>query len=119
MIMKNIIQLVPNPRTGEPRKVAPVFFTRAELDAIFNVYARKVSAGEWRDYSFQSSPQSIAFAVYKRSGDVPIFRIEKRPKARRNGPYILSEPGKVVRFGRELKHILAYFQTTKTLKLSH
>lgn len=114
--MGKVIHLV-SPTDGGNSTPVPLFFTRAELDAILNVYARMVSIGEWKDYSFETGPHSVAFAIYKRHRDVPVFRIEKRPKAKKNGPYILSEPSGIVRYGRELQHVLDYFKAKKFLKL--
>ena len=57
----------------------PVFFDRRELDPILRVYGRMVAQGEWRDYSVVGHKDFAEFAVFRRSGDAPAYRIEKRP----------------------------------------
>ena len=58
----------------------PVTFHRRELDAILWVYGRMVGEGEWRDYAIDHMKDKAVFSVFKRSGEIPLFRIEKNPK---------------------------------------
>ena len=44
--MKNKLKLVVNNRFNKKEK----FFIKKELQSILNLYARKVSAGDWKDY---------------------------------------------------------------------
>jgi hypothetical protein len=103
-------------RGGEPMvSVAPaqstfnlVTFSRRELDRILGLYGRKVAAGEWRDYAIDFLKDRAVFSVFRRSSEVPIYRIEKNPKlARRQGAYsIVSATGLIVRRGHELDRVL-------------
>ena len=80
---------------GEPHGAAApaaprqrVTFDRAELDRIFNLYGRKVAAGEWRDYAIDFLKDRAVFSVFRRASEMPIYRIEKNPRlARRQGAY--------------------------------
>jgi uncharacterized protein DUF2794 len=85
-----------------------VTFDRRELDRIFNLYGRKVAAGEWRDYAIDFLRDRAVFSVFRRSAEVPIYRIEKSPKlARRQGAYsVISATGLIVRRGHELDRVL-------------
>ena len=85
-----------------------VTFERRELDRIFNLYGRKVAAGEWRDYAIDFLKDRAVFSVFRRSSEVPIYRIEKHPKlARRQGAYsVISATGLIVRRGHELDRVL-------------
>ncbi|MFK9284290.1 DUF2794 domain-containing protein, partial [Escherichia coli] len=56
-----------------------VFFERRELDQILRVYGRMVAQAEWRDYAMVGGKEAAEFAVFRRSGDAPAYRIEKRP----------------------------------------
>jgi len=85
-----------------------VTFSRRELDRILGLYGRKVAAGEWRDYAIDFLKDRAVFSVFRRSAEVPIYRIEKNPKlARRQGAYsVISATGLIVRRGPELDRVL-------------
>jgi Protein of unknown function (DUF2794) len=91
--------------------VAPgnqVTFDRRELDRILSLYGRMVAAGEWRDYAIDFLKDRAVFSVFRRSSEVPIYRIEKNPRlARRQGAYsVVSATGLIVRRGHELERVL-------------
>jgi uncharacterized protein DUF2794 len=97
--------------SGSSSPVAPlnqVTFERRELTRILGLYGRKVAAGEWRDYAIDFLKDRAVFSVFRRSSEVPIYRIEKSPKlARRQGAYsIISATGLIVRRGHELDRVL-------------
>jgi hypothetical protein len=85
-----------------------VTFSRRELDRILGLYGRKVAAGEWRDYAIDFLRDKAVFSIFRRSSEVPIYRIEKNPRlARRQGVYsIISATGLIVRRGHELERVL-------------
>jgi len=96
---------------GESHHFAPanrVTFDRRELNRIFGLYGRKVAAGEWRDYAIDFLKDRAVFSVFRRAAEVPVYRIEKRPKlARRQGAYsVISATGLIVRRGHELDPVL-------------
>jgi hypothetical protein len=91
--------------------VAPashVTFERRELRRILGLYGRKVAAGEWRDYAIDFLKDRAVFSVFRRSSEVPIYRIEKNPRlARRQGIYsIVSATGLILKRGHELDRVL-------------
>ena len=89
----------------------PVFFDRKELDLILRVYGRMVAAGEWRDYAMAGHREVAEFAVFRRSGDAPLYRIEKRPALRlKQGQWaVIGEGGHVLKRGRDLPQVLRVF----------
>ena len=93
----------------------PVFFDRRELDLILRVYGRMVAAAEWRDYAMVGHRDVAEFAVFRRSGDAPLYRIEKRPALRlKQGQWaVIGEGGVVLRRGRELAQVLRVFDSRK------
>ena len=96
---------------GPSAPAAPVHqvtFDRRELDRILSLYGRMVAAGEWRDYAIDFLKDRAVFSVFRRSSEVPIYRIEKNPKlARRQGAYsVVSATGLIVRRGHELERVL-------------
>ena len=88
--------------------VNQVTFDRRELNRILGLYGRMVAAGEWRDYAIDFLKDKAVFSVFRRSSEVPIYRIEKNPKlARRQGAYsVVSATGLIVRRGHELDRVL-------------
>ena len=97
----------------DPPLAGPVFFDRRELDLILRVYGRMVAAGEWRDYSVGGQKDLAEFAVFRRSGDAPAYRIEKRPALRlRQGQWaVIGEGGHVLKRGRDLGQVLRVFDS--------
>jgi hypothetical protein len=85
-----------------------VTFSRRELNRILDLYGRKVAAGEWRDYAIDFLKDRAVFSVFRRTSEVPLYRIEKNPKlARRQGVYsVISATGLIVRRGHELDRVL-------------
>ncbi len=102
-------------RGGETSGAAPptaptahVTFERRELDRILDLYGRKVAAGEWRDYAIDFHKDKAVFSVFRRSSEMPIYRIEKNPKlGRRQGAYaVVSVTGLILKRGHELDRVL-------------
>jgi hypothetical protein len=92
------------PAAPDPR----VTFSRRELDRILSLYGRKVAAGEWRDYAIDFLRDRAVFSVFRRSSEVPLYRIEKNPRlSRRQGAYSVVAPGGfILRRGHELDRVL-------------
>ena len=101
--------------TDAQPQAGPVFFDRRELDQILRVYGRMVASGEWRDYAVVGHRDVAEFAVFRRSGDAPAYRIEKRPALRqRQGQWaVIGEGGVVLRRGRELPQVLRVFDSRR------
>jgi hypothetical protein len=63
--------------------------------------------GEWRDYAIDSLEDRVIFSVFRRSSENPLYQIEKRPGARRNGPYFVrASNGAVLSQGENLERVL-------------
>ncbi|MDQ8028498.1 MAG: DUF2794 domain-containing protein [Brevundimonas sp.] len=99
---------------AEPQ-AGPVFFDRRELDQILRVYGRMVASGEWRDYAMIGHRDVAEFAVFRRSGDAPVYRIEKRPSLRlKQGQWaVIGEGGMVLKRGRDLPQVLRVFDSRR------
>ena len=74
--MKSIKLVINNNLKIEKEK----FFIKGELQCILNLYAKMVSNGSWKDYSFSSGTKEISFDVYQRASEKPVFRILKNLK---------------------------------------
>jgi hypothetical protein len=87
---------------------ARVTFNRLELNRILNLYGRMVAAGEWRDYAIDFLKDRAVFSIFRRSSEMPLYRIEKDPRlARKQGAYsVVSASGHILRRGHELDRVL-------------
>ena len=74
----NKIKLVVN--NGFKKREKEKFFIKKELQCILNLYAKMVSNGSWKDYSFSSCTKEISFDVYQRTSDKPVIKITKNLK---------------------------------------
>ena len=102
------------PHEAQPQS-GTVFVERRELDLILRVYGRMVAQGEWRDYAMVGHKDFAEFAVFRRSGDAPFYRIEKRPALQvRQGQWaIIGEGGQILKRGRDLAQALRVFDGRK------
>ena len=101
----NLIALAarqPAPHSG------PVSFNRQELNQILNVYGRKVADGEWRDYAIDHGRDQAVFSIFRRTSEVPLYRIVKQPRlARRQGVWsLVTATGLILRRGHDLANVL-------------
>jgi hypothetical protein len=96
------------PASPSPPPTAQVSFDRHELREIFDLYGRKVAAGEWRDYAMDFLKDRAVFSVFRRTAEFPLYRIEKNPKlGRRQGAYAVIAPqGLILKRGHDLAQVL-------------
>ena len=95
-----------------------VRFDSGELKRILDLYGAMVMAGEWRDYAIDFRSDVAAFSVFRRSCEMPLYTIEKRPRHRdRQGQYaIIATGGRVLQRGHDLAAVLRVLQI-KLLKI--
>jgi hypothetical protein len=89
----------------------PTYFDRRELDRILTTYGRMVTAGEWRDYALDFLPDAAVFSIFRRASEVPLYRVEKRPRMKnRQGQYsVIAHGGLVLKRGHDLVQVLKVF----------
>ena len=94
---------------------ALVFFERPELDRLLRLYGRMVARGDWRDYAIDGGRDCATFSVFRRSGENPLYRVEKRPAlARRQGAFsVIDQGGLILRRSHELEGVLQVFEARK------
>lgn len=97
----------PQTRAPEPRDIR-VRFDRIELNRILATYGRMVMAGEWRDYAMDFREDVAVFSVYRRTSEMPLYSIEKRPKLKdRQGQYaVVAAGGQILKRGHDLSTVL-------------
>lgn len=106
---ETVVSLFP----GKPsRTPEAIYFDRGELTKILDIYGRMVVAGEWRDYAIDSMRDAAIFSVFRRSSEMPLYRIVKTPKlARRQGMYtIYGLGGHILKRGHDLAAALRVFE---------
>ena len=93
--MKSKLKLVVNNRFNKREN----FFIKKELQIILNLYARKVSSGDWKDYGLSINKKEITFDIYQRASEKPIYRISKNlsPKNKSERFYILDTNGNLIK----------------------
>ena len=98
---------------------AQVTFERSELTLILALYGRNVAAGEWRDYAIDFTRERAVFSVFRRSTEVPLYRIEKDPKwAKQQGAYcVTNAAGLILKRGHELHRVLQILEPRPKLKV--
>src|SRR5829696_4385449 len=96
--------VVPFPASA-PNQVS---FNRQELRRILDLYGRMVAEGEWRDYAIDFTRDKAIFSIFRRTSEMPLYRIEKDPKlARKQGAYSVVTPtGLILKRGHELDRVL-------------
>ena len=102
--MKNIKLIINNDIKKDKEK----FFIRKELQCILNLYAKMVSNGSWKDYSFSSGLKEVSFDVYQRSSDRPVLRILKnlRPSYYNEKYLIKDKNGNILKKSENLNQLI-------------
>ena len=103
--MKKIKLIINNDlKNGEKDK----FFIKKELQYILNLYARMVSNGSWKDYSFSTGSKEVSFDVYQRASEKPVLRITKNLKPNYfNEKYLIKDKdGKVIKKSENLNLLI-------------
>ena len=85
-----------------------VSFDRHELGAILGLYGRMVARGEWRDYAIDFLRDTAVFSIFRRSCEMPLYRVIKTPElARKQGAYsVVTATGLVLKRGPDLARVL-------------
>jgi hypothetical protein len=101
-------QLVTPAFAPAERPPEQVCFDRREFGVIFSLYGRMVAAGEWRDYAISTLRDMAVFSIFRRTAEMPLYRVEKRPALRaKQGMYgIVAMDGRILRRGHDLAQVL-------------
>ena len=90
------------------KKDSDRFFIKTELQCILNLYAKMVSNGSWKDYSFSSGSKEVSFDVYLRTSEKPVIRITKNlnPSYFNEKYFIKDKDGKVIKKSESLNQLI-------------
>ncbi len=102
--MRNIKLVINNDLKRDREK----FFIKEELKCILNLYAKMVSNGSWKDYSFSSGSKEISFDVYQRASEKPVLRILKNLKPNYfNEKFVIKDKhGKILKKSEDLGKLI-------------
>ena len=100
------IKLIVNNDTK--KKEREKFFVKKELQCILNLYAKMVSNGSWKDYSFSTGIREVSFDVYQRASEKPVLKITKNLKPSYfNEKYLIKDKdGKVIKKSENLSLLI-------------
>ena len=89
-------------------KKRDIFFNRAELKLILNLYAKMVSGGEWKDYGLSISKREVSFNVYRRTSEFPVYKITKKLKPKNeNEKYLIKDAqNKIINNSEDLQNLI-------------
>ena len=84
------------------------FFIKKELQCILNLYAKMVSNGSWKDYSFSTGTKEVSFDAYQRASEKPVIRITKnlKPGYFNEKYFIKDKDGKVIKKSESLNNLI-------------
>jgi hypothetical protein len=71
-----------------------------------------VASGEWRDYAIDFLDDRAVFSIFRHTGEVPLYQVEKNPKLRnRQGQYaVVGAAGQILKRGHELRQVLSVLE---------
>ena len=98
-----------SPALVAPAIILQVTFDRSELNHILGVYGRMVAAGEWRDYALDFLEDVAVFSIFRHAAEMPLFRVEKRPRAKQGQYSVIAAGGMILKRGHELSQVLKIF----------
>ena len=104
--------IVNNSYSNEKQKY---FFERDELKTILDLYAKMVSNGSWKDYSFSSGIKEVSFNVYQRASEKPVIRISKnlKPKYLNERYFIKDRDGTILKKSENLNQLISKMSWNK------
>ncbi len=85
-----------------------VRFEKKEINQIMDVYSKKISIGEWKDYSISFKTNYATFAIHKSFKVGPYFEIKKNKF--NNCFFTLSFQNNVVIKSHKLKNLIIYLK---------
>ena len=91
-----------------------VRFKKEEINLIMEVYSRKISTGEWKDYSISFQKNYAIFSIHKSLKYIPYYQIKKNLLKRK--AYTLLHNNSIVLYSNTLNVIVDHLKKP-TLKL--
>ena len=85
-----------------------VRFKKEEINLIMEVYSRKISTGEWKDYSISFQKYYAIFSIHKSFKYIPYYQIKKNLLKRK--AYTLLHNNSIVLYSNTLNVIVNHLK---------
>ena len=85
-----------------------VRFKKEEINLIMEVYSRKISTGEWKDYSISFQKNYAIFSIHKSFKYIPYYQIKKNLLKRK--AYTLLHNNSIVLYSNTLSVIVNHLK---------
>ena len=85
-----------------------VRFKKKEINLIMEVYSRKISTGEWKDYSISFQKNYAIFSIHKSFKYIPYYQIKKNLLKRK--AYTLLHNNSIVLYSNTLYVIVNHLK---------
>ncbi|MAZ46899.1 MAG: hypothetical protein CMM98_04910 [Rickettsiales bacterium] len=85
-----------------------VRFKKEEINLIMEVYSRKISTGEWKDYSISFQKNYAVFSIHKSLKFVPFYQIKK--KLLKKKAYSLIHNNSIILYSNTLNVIVNHLR---------
>ena len=85
-----------------------VRFKKKEINLIMEVYSRKISTGEWKDYSISFQKNYAIFSIHKSFKYIPYYQIKKNLLKRK--AYTLLHNNSIVLHSNTLNVIINHLK---------
>ena len=82
-------------------------FKKEEINQIMELYSKKNSIGEWKDYSITFKSDSSVFSIHKSFKLAPTFQIKKNLNKKN---YTLTSYKGIVRISNSLTNLISYLK---------
>jgi hypothetical protein len=106
-------------RAAHETRAQQIMWTRQELSEIMRAYGRAVTDGLWRDYGISTTQDRAIFAVFRKSQEAPLYRLEKIPSLRqKQGQYqLIAFSGQILKRGHDLAAVLKGLESRKLKRI--
>ena len=85
----------------------PAIFEKGEIYKIMELYSKKISIGEWKDYSISFNNEYAIFSIYRSLKYGSSFQIKK---VRRRKVYILTFQNKTITVSNSLNKVINFLK---------
>ena len=85
-----------------------VRFKKEEINMIMEVYSKKISTGEWKDYSISFQKNYAIFSIHKSFKFVPYYQIKKN--LLKNKAFTLLQNNSIILYSNTLNVIVNHLK---------
>ncbi len=85
-----------------------VRFKKEEINQIMEIYSKKISIGEWKDYSICFKTNCAIFSIHRSYSVGPLFQITKNQLSK--NLFMLSSRNCIIVSSKKLKPLLSYLK---------